>query len=426
MERNLFNTRQWIQVALINFCIVALAGITLRYKINFPLRFVNQKYLLHAHSHFAFAGWVAQALMALMVRYLQQQGVSIDYRKYHRILLANCLAAYGMFVSFIAEGYAFFSITFSTLSIFVAYFFIFYLWRDLGKVQDRSYAPEWFKAASILWALSSLGAFVLAYLMANHIMVQDYYFAAIYFFLHFQYNGWFLFACFGLLFSFLTKTIGLSAITLSKKLFIIMAITVGPSYLLSILWLRLPKALYIIADISGILQLLVLYYFIKLFPLVIKLFPLAKSNVSGKFTKTTTFLWIMAAVAFIIKITLQMLSIIPFLSHFAFGFRPIVIGYLHLSFLGIISFFILGYINQILSEHKVHISTPGILIFVAGVLIQEITLMSQGLEALEVEPLSYANIILFYSAIIMTTGLIWITVSMSKVKQFDIQKFTID
>ena len=124
----------------------------------------------------------------------------------------------------------------------------------------------------------------------------------------------------------------------------------------------------------------------------------------------------MASIAFIIKIILQMLSVIPFLSHYAFGFSPVVIGYLHLSFLGIISFFMLGYINQILSEIHRHLSKAGVLIFVAGVLIQEIILMCQGLEAIEVEPLAYANMILFFAAIVMGTGLIWITVSMNNGK----------
>jgi len=417
MQNYIFKTRQWIQVALINFCVVALAGIIMRYKINFPLPFVNQKYLLHAHSHFAFTGWVALVLMALMIDYLQHHNVNTNYKKYHWILLANCITAYGMFFSFIVEGYAFYSITFSTLSIFISYFFIFYFWLDLNKVLDESYASKWFKTALILWALSSLGAFTLAYLMANHIAVQDYYFAAVYFFLHFQYNGWFLFACFGLLFSYLYEKGFLSVGAINKKLFIVMTITVGPTYVLSILWLRLPKALHIIADISGILQLLVLYYFIKLVPLVIKFFPPVKATILRRLTKTTSFLWIMASVAFIIKIILQMLSIIPFLSHYAFGFRPIVIGYLHLSFLGIISFFILGYINQVLNVFQRHISTAGVLIFVAGVLIQEITLMNQGLEAIEVEPLPYANIILFCTAIVMGIGLIWIALKVNQVKK---------
>ena len=281
MERDLFKTRQWIQVALINFCVVALAGITLRYKINFPLPLVNQKYLLHAHSHFAFTGWVALALMALMVNYLQQQNVTTNYKKYRWILSANCISAYGMFFSFILEGYAFFSITFSTLSIFISYFFIFYLWRDLNKVEDKSYAPKWFKAALVLWALSSLGAFTLAYLMARHIKVQDYYFGAIYFFLHFQYNGWFLFACFGLVFSFLYKKDFLRETAMSRKLFTVMAITVAPAYFLSILWLKLPRVLVWVADISGVLQLLVLFYFIRLFPVLKRVFRITLQTLRG-------------------------------------------------------------------------------------------------------------------------------------------------
>ena len=407
MEKDLFKTRRWIQVALINFCIVALAGITMRYKINFALPIVNQKYLLYAHSNFAFAGWVTIVLMVLMINYLLQHNVAADYKKYNRILFAGCIAAYGMFVSFICEGYGYFSITFSTLSIVVSYFFIFFYWRDLNKADDKSYAPKWFKAALILWFISTLGAFVLAWLMINFSKTQDYYFAALYFFLHFQYNGWFLFACFGLLFSYLYKKGFLPTVAINKKLFIIMAITVAPTYFLSILWLKLPKALYLVADISGIFQLLVLFYFARLFPVL-------KKNIPHKVTKTTRYLWMMASVAFVLKIILQMLSVVPYLSHFAFGFRPVVIGYLHLSFLGIISLFILGYINEIAVPGKHHVTAGGTTLFVIGFLVQEIVLMLQGLEAMEIEPLPFANLILFGSAILMGIGLIWITVGIAR------------
>ncbi len=415
MKRDEFKVRQWIQIALINFCVVALTGIAMRYKINFPLPSVNQKYLLHAHSHFAFTGWVTLVLMALMINYLQQQSTITNYKKYHWILVSNCIAAYGMFFSFIAQGYAFYSITFSTLSIFISYFFAFYFWRDLNKVKDGSYASKWFKTALVLWVVSSLGAFTLAFLMANHNKVQDYYFGAVYFFLHFQYNGWFLFVCFGLLFSYLYKKEIFIPVSINKKLFAIMAITVGPAYFLSILWLKLPLTMLILAYVSGVLQLFILFYFVKLFLFL-------KKNISDKLPAATNYLWAMVFIAFIIKIILQMLSVIPFFSHYAFGFRPIVIGYLHLSFLGIISFFILGYIGNILSEMQRHISKVGIIIFVTGVLVQEIILMCQGLEAIEVEPFHYANIILFYAAIVMGIGLIWITVTLNKRKQSDFQK----
>ncbi|MEP6626728.1 MAG: hypothetical protein ABJA32_02045 [Ginsengibacter sp.] len=403
MGTNTFRTKQWIQIALINFCVVALAGVTMRYKINFSLPAVNQKYLMHAHSQFAFVGWVAVGLMTLMVRYLIRNNVHTNYRKYHWILLADVIASYAMFISFIIQGYDVWSITFSTLTIFISYFFIFFYWKDLNKVVDAGFSRAWQKAALLLWAFSSMGAFMLAYLMANHIMIQDLYFSAVYFFMHFQYNGWFLFVCFGVFFSYMHR-LGLIRIgVLSRRLFIVMAITVVPTYFLSILWMRLPLALHWIANISAVLQLLVLFYFFKILQVV-------RKSESIQFTWSTKWLWIMASTAFILKIILQMLSTMPFLSHFAFGFRPVVIGYLHLSFVGVISLFILGYINEFIHRFRGRVSGIGAVIFVTGFVVQEIILMLQGLEAMNVEPIKYANIILFYCAILMAAGLIWITI----------------
>jgi hypothetical protein len=407
MENVLFRTRNWIQVALINFCVVASAGITMRYKISFPLPAVNQKHVLYAHSNFGFMGWVTLVLMVLMVNYLLRHGVITNYKKYNWILAFACLTAYGMFVTFIIQAYGYYSISFSILSILVSYVFIVCFWVDLKKVTDQSYAPKWFKAALIIWIISSIGEITLAYLMVNFSTVQDYYFAALYFFLHFQYNGWFLFVCFGLFFSYLFEKRFLHSVAINKNLFVIMAIIVAPTFLLSILWLNLPRPLHLLANISAILQLLVLFYFFRLFPVV-------KKNIPRKITKTTRYLWTMAAFAFILKIVLQTLSIAPFFSNYAFGFRPIVIGYLHLSFLGIISFFILGYINEIFARQKRLVSKTGVFLFVFGVLLQELTLMLQGLEVLNLEPLPYANIVLFYSAIIIGTGLIWIAITIHK------------
>ncbi|HEU0227459.1 MAG TPA: hypothetical protein VFQ86_06960 [Arachidicoccus soli] len=412
MNKNLFKTKLWVQIALINFCMVALAGVTMRYKINFSLPIVDQKFLLYGHSHFAFVGWIAMALMILMVRYLIRNNLQTNYKKYHWILIAELLVSYAMFVSFILEGYALWSITFSTATILVSYFFIFFYWRDLNKIKNTGFSIIWLKAALFLWALSSLGAFMLAYLMANHIMVQDLYFSAVYFFMHFQYNGWFLFACFGVFFSYMHR-LGINQISfLSKRLFAIMAITVIPTYFLSILWLNLPLALTWIADISGVLQLLVLIYFIQIILLI-------KKSENIKFSWSTKWLWRLSSIAFILKIILQMLSTIPFLSKYAFGFRPIVIGYLHLSFVGIISFFILGYINEFIHRFRGHVSGIGAIIFVIGFLVQEVILMLQGLEAMDVEPIKSANIILFYCAILMAGGLIWITTGIIRTQQHE-------
>ncbi len=57
--------QKWIKICFINLLIVALLGVTLRYKIAFSLPFVDQKHLLHGHSHFAFAGWITQIIQVV-------------------------------------------------------------------------------------------------------------------------------------------------------------------------------------------------------------------------------------------------------------------------------------------------------------------------------------------------------------------------
>src|SRR6266542_3878829 len=73
---------KWIKIPFLNLLIVSFIGVTLRYKIAFPLPFVEQKYLLHAHSHFAFTGWLSQLLMTLIVKYIFIQHKNIHLQRY--------------------------------------------------------------------------------------------------------------------------------------------------------------------------------------------------------------------------------------------------------------------------------------------------------------------------------------------------------
>ena len=125
---------RWLKIALFNLLIVATIGVILRYKILFPLPFVDQKHLLHGHSHFAFAGWITQAIMTLLVIYLANQTGTAVYKRYRWLLAANLFSAYGMLIAFPIEGYGLYSIIFSTLSIFVSYVFAVFYWRDVNKL----------------------------------------------------------------------------------------------------------------------------------------------------------------------------------------------------------------------------------------------------------------------------------------------------
>lgn len=399
---------KWLRVALLSLGVVALLGVTLRYKIAFSLPFIDQRNLHHGHSHFAFAGWISQAIMILFVYYLYKNKQEGLVKRYKWILFANLVVSYGMLISFSLQGYAFISILFSTLSVFVSYIFAILFWKDLNKLNLDRNSHLWFKASLLFNVISSLGPFFLAFMKANHIIDQKKYLVAEYFYLHFQYNGWFLFACIGLFVFKLTELIGEEKSL--KNIFWIFAISFVPCFFLSALWLPIHNLIYLLVVVAAMLQMVGWVWLIRI---VRKNISKLKSEIS----KPAKWLMSLAAISMSIKLILQLGSTYPALSQLAFGFRPIIIGYLHLVFLALISVFILGYI---IAEKLIVINQSiivGIVIFVSGIFINEILLMFQGVYALATERLPYINELLLLAAIIMFTGIFLIVI-----KQFSFQK----
>ncbi|MEO6915668.1 MAG: hypothetical protein ABI151_08495 [Chitinophagaceae bacterium] len=397
--------QKWLRLCLFNLLLVALIGIILRYKIAFSLPFVDQKYLLHGHSHFAFAGWITQALMVLLVARLGPKDTEGEFKKYHFLLLANLVTAYGMLITFIFQGYGLFSIIFSTLSVLVSYSFAIKYWKDLNRIDMAPTIKASFRIAVFFNAFSSLGVFTLAYMMATKHMIQNIYLASVYFYLHFQYNGWFFFACLGLLISVLIR-LGANEDKLDR-VFRLFALAAIPAYLLSVLWFSLPTWLYALIVIAVVLQIV---GWLMLMQLVIRV----KSALLKEFSPISRSLLLLSALAFAIKLLLQAGSVIPYFSKLAFGFRPIVIGYLHLVLLGLISFFIIGYI---FSMKQVVASKPVITalkFFIAGVIFNEMLLMLQGLADLNYTGIPYINYGLLSAAVLMFYGLLALNIAMTK------------
>lgn len=390
---------KWIRIALINFLVLACSGVLLRYSMNFYLPGINYKFLLHSHSHFAFVGWITSALMTLMVDYLKKRQLSSNYKRYHFWLITNSASAYGMLCTFIFQGYATFSIAFSTLSILVSWGFIYDYGKDLRRLKDQSIAAKWFNASLLLWIISSTGVFVLAYLMASHNRMPEWTSAAIYFFLHFQYNGWFLFACFGLLAATIERFDTSAIRKVQKQIYRLFTIAVFPAYFLSVLPLNLIRYDVYIAAFAAILQLYTLLFTTRLF-LMIR--PLCSKIIS----KPQQYLLLLAFLSLNLKILLQAGSAIPHLSNHAYEFRPIVIAFLHLSFLGIISFFIIAGFYEILKKDGRKLNMPGLMLFITGVVIQELVLLIQGLTSFGLPELPFAGLILLAAAGIMASGIL--------------------
>lgn len=402
---NNITAQKWMRIAVINLLIVALLGVIMRYKIAYSLPFIEQENFLHAHSHFAFSGWIAQALMTLMIAYLARHSKENIFKKYKWLLLANLISAYGMLLSFPWEGYGIISIIFSTVSIFISYVFAFIFWKDLNKLQLKRVSHYWFKAALVFNILSSFGAFFLSYMIANNISHPNRYLASTYYFLHFQYNGWFFFGCMGLLSEHLYNS-GISFL-IQRKVFWLFAAACIPAYFLSALWLPIPLWIYIIVVIAALAQLLG-------WLILLKQMITEKSILFKGINVQTRWILILSGIALSIKLLLQAASTIPSLSKYAFGFRPVVIGYLHLVLLGVITLFIIAYSKMKNLIYTNRTGNAGIIIFIVGIILNELFLLIQGSSYMIFIPVPYINQLLLAAAICLFLGLVMLISGLRK------------
>ncbi|MFB0966224.1 MAG: hypothetical protein QMB15_02045, partial [Cloacibacterium sp.] len=241
-----------LKFSVFSFVIVAILGVLMRYKIAFSLPFVEQKHLQEAHSHFAFYGFITSCIYILVAQYLSKTVIGIQMNKYQILIGVNFFASYGMLLSFLYAGYFWLSIIFSTIALLNSFVYYFFLYRDLKNLQETS--KIWFLAAFFFAVLSSLGVFTLSYMMASKNVVQELYLASTYFYLHFQYNGFFIFLCLGLLFYHLKEKGILISSTENKMIFGLLFIGCFIGFGLSVLWLKLPVFIYLVIVLATLVQ----------------------------------------------------------------------------------------------------------------------------------------------------------------------------
>jgi hypothetical protein len=329
-------------------------------------------------------------MVASIHEYLTEKSTVI----YKRIFTANLFTAFGMLVAFSIQGYALFSIFFSTTSLLVSFLFIFFFVKDL-KLINSFKAKQWYLAALLFQLISSLGTFALVYMMASHQIPQHEYLASIYWYLHFQYNGWFFFAIIGLFFNELSKHFVLP--DSSNFIFKLLLFSCIPAYGLSVLWLELPKWLNIIIVIAAIAQWI---GWLKLLMLLKEICFFKTKGLSN----LVKFLLAFSLIAFTFKFALQLGSVFPSISKLAFGFRPIVIAYLHLVLLAATSVFLVAFLLMSGAIKQSKTATVALLIFVTGVFLNELALAVQGIASFSYIMVPKINTILFSIACLIFLG----------------------
>jgi hypothetical protein len=312
------------RISLFNLFLVSFIGLYLRSAPVTSIWAGSYKNILHAHSHFAFGGWIMPALVALIIRFFPELANTISYKHWRNLSALLLIAAYGMLCSFPFQGYGPVSICFSTLSIIASFYFAWLVWRARVSSKD-SIAHQFLRAGLFYLVLSSAGPFATAPLIAMGKAGSALYFNVIYFYLHFQYNGWFTFALLAVLY----KITGHAPGRYSKNAFALFNISCIPAYFLSVLWSHPAPAFFIIAAVAAILQLIALFY-------------LLADIVDNNDNRRLNGLVRLSLGIFAMKIILQLLGAFPAIADMSYLHRNFIIAYLHLVLLGFVTFFIMG------------------------------------------------------------------------------------
>lgn len=200
-----------------------------------------------------------------------------------------------------------------------------------------------------------------------------------------------------------------------KIAFLLFCLACLPTYFLSVLWLSIPLIVYSVIAASVIAQ-------VAGWLVMVKVFITNKLFINQQFSKQGRLLLLLSAIAFSIKLVLQSGSLHPALSYLSYGFRPIIVGFLHLVLLAVTSIFIVGYIVSLYLIPVTKKLMTGIFIFVAGIIINELLLMVQGIAALNYNSILHINVQLLMAAIILLFGISILFINCYKALRGNIKK----
>ena len=385
------NFNFWLKICVFNFFVVSVVGVMMRYNMAFSLPGFNHKFMQESHSHFAFYGWVSAGIFLFVTKYLSENYPKINLKKYQYLMISNQIGSYGMLFTFLYGGYFWLSIVLSSIALFTGFAYFIFLLIDTKSNKN----PEimWLKSGAFFATFSAIGIFGLAYFSSKKEEFDVLFRASTYFYLHYRYNGFFIFSCIGLLLISLKK-LGIEIEEkLNKTIFYLLFFGCFLGYGLSILWIEMNPIFY---------GFFILISIVQLFGAILFLNCIRKTDLFNNQNFIQKLLISVFGFAFILKFLLQGLSAIPALGIFAFSNINIVIAYLHLVLLMGISLFLIWKILQLVEIEFNKLLKFSILLLVFGIVCNEIVLALSGIFSIFYIPfLSAKYWLLFVSVVIM-------------------------
>ncbi len=309
--------KHYIIISLIWLAIAVIFAAVIRSSFVFGMgTWFNYKYFLHTHSHLAFLGWIFNIIYYFMLK----QYDLLEKKKYGYLFVALNVSVVGMLLTFPFQGYAIGSIIFSTMHILLSYIFAVFLYRDTKG--DKSIHRKFAMAAVLFMVISSIGPFSLAPIIVNGMKDTIWYDLAIYFYIHFQYNGWFVLSIVSLI-AYSIKAKDEDNWQRAYNLFVISTVL---NFSLSTLWTDPGWVINIISVLSSLMQ----FHAIFLISKDIFVHLRTKDRFKSMIMKVIFAL-------FVLKIFFALAGSIQEVAMYVYYNRNLVIGYLHLVFLGIVT-----------------------------------------------------------------------------------------
>jgi len=408
------DTRKDIQWAFLYFIITILLGLSLRVSYIADV-FFNIRHVTHSHSHIGLLGWIYTILSSLICQYFLRE---TDRKPYFILFICTQFCILGMLFSFPFGGYFLYSIIFSSLFIICTYWFsIFFLKRSkkynfirfsisksVDVENDKPLSLKFVHWGIYFLILSSIGIWLLPVAIVKAGKGSDWYNSALYFFLHFQYNGWFLAVLFGLLVGEIEHKSLLNSKRLKGALYNFVIGTIG-SVTLSWVGFFNEPILYIIGNISGFL-------------LLASIFELYRAYMQ---LEKPAFLMQMFLLLCMLKTIFMFLGSFPWIAEVVLPNREFVISYLHFTFLGVIGFGVLHFL-----EKNLHIHFPywSLSLYTTAFVGSEILIAYKGIAILceLFVPDNYYLLLVVFSALFFIAVGYWCYIIFRKVRNKSIEK----
>ena len=349
--------RRMFQIAWVFFILTALLGFVLRLQLVYPLSGIQYGNLLHAHSHIAFLGWVFNAFYALALkRFVRPE----QFRFFVVWFIVLQVANVGMLIAYPLQGYAGISIAFTSLHMFGAVAFALRLWKSNTA---SAIAGPYLKASLVFMLLSGIGPLALGPLAALDLRSSPFYELAVYWYLHFQYNGWFI--CF--LLAWILQEVPETSTRPAHQALRYWISGIALTFLLSVLWLQPPLWVFALAGIGAGLQLVGFGYFARMFS--------DQRNRNFMGNGMIRFLCGLAVTALLAKNLMQLAAALPGFVDLANN-RFIVIGFLHWVFLVVVTPFLIAQGLRFSWLPDNLLSRASIVILITGILLTQLILFA--------------------------------------------------